>query len=84
MKIYTYSEDDDCNQYVNGCPLVKQRGIGIGKRWSAQEAAKKLKRHFTTSPDEDEEGVVPNYVQLSQERISKDHSFKSKINLILN
>ena len=77
MKIYTYSEDDDCNQYVNGCPRVKQRGIGIGKRWSAQEAAKKLKRHFTTSSD-DEAAPVPNYAKLSQERISKDHPSQSK------
>ena len=57
-----YSEDDDCNPYVNGRPRGKQRGNGIGKRWSAQEAAKKLKRHFTTSSDEDEAGAVPNYL----------------------
>ena len=61
-----YSEDDDCNPYVNGGPRGKQRGIGIGKRsskrWSAQEAAKKLKRHFTTSSDKDEAGAVPNYL----------------------
>ena len=42
------SEDDDCNPYESG--IVKRRS-----RQSAQEAAKRLKRHYATSSGEDDD-----------------------------
>ena len=42
------SEDDDCNPYENR--IVKRCS-----RQSAQEAAKRFKIHYATSPDEDDD-----------------------------
>ena len=51
-----YSEDDDYVAYKNVDPLV-QKENGIVKRRSAQEAAKKFKKNFDVS-SEDEEVVL--------------------------
>ena len=48
-----YSEDDDYVAYKNVDPL-KQKENGFVKRRSAQEAAKKMKKHFDVSSDDEE------------------------------
>ena len=47
-----YSEDDDYVAYKNVDPLM-QKENGIDKRRLAQEAAKRLKRSFDVSSDDE-------------------------------
>ena len=47
-----YSADDDYVAYKNVDPLM-QKENGIDKRRSAQEAAKRLKRNFDVSSDDE-------------------------------
>ena len=62
-----YSEDDDYVAYENVDPL-KQKENGIVKRRSAQEAAKRLKRNFdVSSNDEEDEGEFQTIVHSDQE-----------------